>query len=160
MHEQALLVGAILHDGASEVGQVAPAKERQRQTAQMLCQADALASAFLVDHVVGVGVLHVLGQRHSRQQRQAAQQVGPQRRQGRTIGQMVRELLNHQVQQRNGKHEHQVGQSAKEHGPPKVARALVREAKGIFEQRHQRPSSRSQGCPGAGAVKVQLAAVR
>ena len=52
MHEQPLLVGAVLHDGVREVGQIALAEERQREHPQVLGDAFAFAGAFLVDGAV------------------------------------------------------------------------------------------------------------
>ena len=64
VREQALLIGAILHDNARQVGQIALPEKRERKQAQTLGDGDALAGAFLVHHRVRPPIFPHLRDKH------------------------------------------------------------------------------------------------
>ena len=145
VHEHALLVGAVLHDGVREVGQVAPPEERQRQPAQVLGQVGALAGALLVHLVVRVRVLGPLGEDHEREDADAPREVRRQRGQRGPRHEVVHEVAHQQEQDADRGHEHEVRQRAEEHAAPEVLRAHVGEAQGITQ--HSRPPFRCAIAP-------------
>ena len=75
VREQALLIGAILHDNACQVGQIALPEKRERKQAQTLGDGDALAGAFLVHHRVRRAIFPHLRDEHHNKCRHNARYV-------------------------------------------------------------------------------------
>ena len=149
MREHALMVGAVLHDRTREIGQITLPEERQRQLPQLLGQADALAGALVVHHVVGAVVLEVLREQHDDEHRDDGQQVRSELRQRlRWVGQVGHERARNREQHADGRHEHDVGQRRSPHATLEIARSLFGQCELVTQ--HGCRSFRSSTLPTCG----------
>ena len=134
VREQALLIGAVLHDNACQVGQIALPEERERKQAQTLRDGDALANAFFVHHRVRRAIFPHLRDEHHGKCRHDAHHVGRHARQADSrAAQAPDEVACDEVQHHDGQHQHQVRQCAEPGTAHKVLHALVGQGESILK---------------------------
>ena len=134
VREQALLIGAVLHDNACQVGQIALPEERERKQAQTLRDGDALASAFLVHHRVRRAIFPHLRDEHHGKCRHDAHHVGRHARQADSrFTKVPDEIARDEVQHHDGQHQHQVRQCAEPGAAHKVLHALVGQGENVLK---------------------------
>ena len=134
MREQALLIGAVLHDNARQVGQIAPSEKRERKQAQTLRNDDTLAGAFLVDRRVRRAIFPHLRDEHHNKCRHNARCVERHVWQAdRRVIQVPDKIACSKVQHHDGQHQHQVRQRAEPGTAHEVLHALISQGKSILD---------------------------
>ena len=133
VREQALLIGAILHDNARQVGQIAFPEERKRKQAQTLRDDDTLAGAFLVDHRVRRAIFpHLRDEHHDKCHHDAHSVERHVWQADSRIIQVPDKIACSEVQHHNGQHQHQVRQRAEPGTAHEVLHALIGQGKSIL----------------------------
>ena len=164
VREQALLIGAVLHDNARQIGQIAPSEKRERKQAQTLRDGDTLAGAFLVDRRVRRAIFPHLRDEHHNKRRHNARCVERHARQAnRRVVQIPDKITCSKVQHHDGQHQHQVRQRTEPSTAHKILHALIGQGKSILNPTPhgchplQSSTSRSFGSLATCAHTVHLA---